>query len=434
MINPFKKRDSEIEALRKELTDLKNDISITDSQAFKELFLGIGSSSAGVINADTVMRASAVFACVRLISGALASAPLQIYQEGDDGEFTKEYNHPYKKILGLSPNGQATAATFWKTMGQSKILQGDAYAAIVRGKKTGRPIGLMQLRWQRVKVYQAWEIGLSDSIGVAPERLYYDVSWDNGTKSLVDQDDMIHVPNIGWNGKNGLSTIQAGARAMGLALSSEESAASLFENGMVSQVALSYPNKMGKDAQDILRQHLREKYSGAQNHNNPLILTEGGTVQHVSMNPQDVQLLDSRKFSVIDIARFFGVPPAMIGESEKTSSWGSGVEQMARWFTVFTMNEHFVSFEQELERKLFRGSGYMASFDESLLIRGDMKTQAEYYKSALGGTQGPGWLTPNEVRIKTGETLSKDENANKLYVPKEKEAIKNEQTTGTVQP
>lgn len=101
------------------------------------------------------------------------------------------------------------------------------------------------------------------------------------------------------------------------------------------------------------------------------------------MSAEDAQLIESRQFSVIDICRFFGVPPVMIGETEKTSSWGSGVEQMARWFTTFTLNDHLTAIEQELEAKLFR-DGFFAEFDESELTRGDTKTRGEFYRIARG--------------------------------------------------
>ena len=132
------------------------------------------------------------------------------------------------------------------------------------------------------------------------------------------------------------------------------------------------------------------------------------------MSAADAQLLESRKFSVPEICRFFGVPPVMIGETEKTTSWGSGVEQMARWFAMFTMNEHFMAFEQELSVKLFRDDGSFAEFDENELMRGDTKTRGDYFKAALGSLQQPGWMTPNEVRaaeglpkVDDGETLQK---------------------------
>ena len=119
------------------------------------------------------------------------------------------------------------------------------------------------------------------------------------------------------------------------------------------------------------------------------------------MSAEDAQLIESRQFSVSDICRFFGVPPVMIGETEKTSSWGSGVEQMARWFTTFTLNDHLTAIEQELEAKLFRDS-YFAEFDESELTRGETKTRGDFYRIARGSMQEPGFMTTNEIRAAEG--------------------------------
>lgn len=410
-----KKVDSGVvEDLQNKIKELKNEITTTDYQAFKEMFSGGYSPGVSVTSPDTAMRCSAVFACVRLISGAVASAPLKIYKRNQDGQAEQVTQHPYKRMLGSTPNDHLTAATFWKTMAANKVLNGNAYASIVR-RPSGRPIGVVPLRPGRCVPYQAWELGLDKKMGKHPERLFYGVTWDNGKYSVIDQDDMIHVPNIGWNGKEGMSTISAGSQSMGLALSAEESAAKLFKNGLIAKLALKYDGRMDEEQQNLLREHINENHTGSGNHHKPLILTQGGDVKTLSMNADDAQLIESRQFSVIDIARFFGVPPVMIGETEKTSSWGSGVEQMARWFVMFTLNDHLTDIEQEIERKLFSNSEYFCKFDESELTRGDTKTRAEYNKAALGGTQAPAWMTQNEVR-KT-ENLPPVKGGDELYRP-----------------
>jgi HK97 family phage portal protein len=408
--------EAQVESLISEVGALKNEISITDSQAFKEMFMG-GASGRLSVNETTAMRCSAVFACVRLIAGAIASASVRIYRREDEGKRVPSWNHPYRKMLASWPNDHITAATFWKTMAANKVLNGGAFAPIIRSR-SGRPLALVPLNPKRCAVYQAWERGLDTMLGVEPDRLYYLVTWDNGTTSFIDQDDMIHVPNIGWDGKNGLSTIKAGAQSVGLALSAEESASSLFENGLVSQTAITFEKKMDADQQELLRQHFVEKHASPANHHKPLIITQGGDIKALSMNAGDAQLLETRQFSVIDICRFFGVPPVMVGESEKTSSWGSGVEQMARWFVMFTLNDHFTDIEQELEKKLFRSSDHFCKFDEDELTRGDTKTQGEYFKAAVGGTQNPGWMTQNEVR--EVKNLPPIDGGDVLYVPKGK--------------
>lgn len=411
----FKKKNplaEEVEQLRTELAAVKNEISIIDAFGNEKIFLDTFRLP-NPVSQDTAMRVSAVFACVRLIAGAISSAPLNIYRSGSLDPIE---SHPFLNMLSLSPNPHITASVFWKTLAANKVLNGNAYAAINRAP-SGRAVSLVPLAANRVTPYQAWELRFDETLKADPHRLFYYVTWDNGTMSVLDQDDMIHVPNIGWDGKQGLSTIKAGAQAMGLAISAEESATKMFSNGMQTNFAISYPNKLAPDAADRLKKYIEEKYQGSTNHHKPLILTEGGDIKQLSLNAEDAQLIESRQFSVIDIARFFGVPPIMIGESEKTSSWGSGVEQMFRAFHTLTMNDHYTDFEQEINRKIFRGSDYRVNFDESELTRGDTKTRAEYFKAALGGTQNPGWMTQNQVRKAEGMEKSSDPEADKLYRP-----------------
>lgn len=376
-------------------------LSITDADTWFESFGGARVASGMIVNEQTAMRFSAVFACVRLLGGAIASAPVKIYRRGNADGRELAQGHSNAAMLRIRPNRFMTAATFWKYMGQAKVLQGNAFAHILR-TKGGQAVALYPLNPRNVAVHWAWELGLDKLPGVEHNRLFYRVTWEDGAQSVIDQDDMLHVPNVGWDGKRGLSTITAAAQGIGLGLAAEKSSAAFFANGMQAAFALQYPAKLAPEAVDMIRAHIGDRYSGAGNHHKPFVLTEGGEIKQLTMTADDAQLIESRQFSVIDICRFFGVPPVMVGETAKTSSWGSGVEQMARWFTTFTLNDHLTAFEQELEVKIFRGDGHFAEFDESELTRGDTKTRGEFYRTARGSMQEPGFMTINEIRAAEG--------------------------------
>ena len=418
-----KQLKEEVESLREELEQIKNEAKGDYPLSWSDVFGGNVTASGAVVNTTTAMRVSAVFACVNLISGAVSSSPARIFKR--DGELNLPApKHGLSRLLSLRPNEYMTASTFWQMFASQKVLNGNGYAGIIR-TRNGKAEALVPLLEHRVEPYQAWQLGLDQKLNVSASRLYYQVMWDDGTSSVLDQDDMLHVPNIGWNGWKGLSTIKAGAESMGLALSAEKSASALFSNGMRPDLAISYPKNLSDDAFARLREHLDQRYSGAGNHHKPMILEADGSAKTLSMNADDAQLIESRAFSVVDIARFFSVPPVMIGQSDKTSSWGSGVEQMARWFTTFTMNNHFTSIEQELEIKIFRTGTYFAKFDESELTRGDTKTRHDSYKTARGSMQEPGYMTINEIREREG--LPPIEGGDALQKPMIKEAAKNEQ-------
>ena len=288
-------------------------------------------------------------------------------------------------------------------------------------------MGLYPLNPRNVVVYWAWELGLDQRLGVERNRLFYRVTFEDGQAQLYDQDDMLHVPNVGWDGKRGLSTISAAGQGIGLGLAAEESSARFFSNGMLSKIALTYPGKLDPKVADDLREFFDARYTGTANHHRPLLLTgrrRGQDVEHVRGRRAAYRIpavLCHRHLP------FLRRSPVMIGETEKTSSWGSGVEQMARWFTTFTLNDHLTAIEQELEAKLFR-DGFFAEFDESELTRGDTKTRGEFYRIARGSMQEPGFMTTNEIRAAEGlppidggdelqHPVKKDENGQTVETP-----------------
>lgn len=391
-------------AIGRQLMRLGNSISgdVSWSEMEKYFIEGgdIGISASGVrVSTETAMRVAAVWGCVRLISAAVATCPVRVYRGDRYGnrELPKQ-RHPLASVLRDAPNPHMTAACFWRAALQHKLLAGN-FMAHIRRDAAMRPNGIMLLNPARVAVYQAHQLGRKDR---EPEELFYRVNWDDGSWSWVDAADMIHVPNLGWNGKLGMSTVAYGAQAMGLALAAEESSARFFSNGMQAHVVIQYPKAVSDPTAKQLREQYAKKQAGVSRAGTPFILTEGGEVKQISLSAVDAQLLESRQFSVIDICRFFGVPPVMIGESDKTTSWGSGVEQMGRWFVTYVLNDHFTAIEQELERKLFWNTGYFAEFDEAELLRGDTTARANYYKAALGSLQTPAWMTPNEARAAEG--------------------------------
>lgn len=394
-----KKKQTEDESLHNEVEDIQKGF-MAEGEPLGSL-LGGFTTSGNTVTRDKSMKTSAVFACVRLISSAVSSAPLIVYRRGEGVVRQPAPNHALARLLKLRPNRFMTASTFWKRIMSDKLLEGNAYAHIIR-TGGGDPVALFPLTPSRTTVYWAWELGLHTKLGLERNRLIYDTTFEDGSRRVFDQDDILHIPNVGWNGKGGISTIRAMANAVGLSLAAEESAAGVFRKGMIADVALAYPSKLSDEAAQRLREHFERKYSGSGNHHTPLVLSEGGDVKTLNMSAEDAQLIESRKFSVIDICRFFGVNPVMIGESEKTSSWGSGVEQMGRWFNTLTLNEHFTTIEQELEVKCFGFDGHFAEFDESELTRGDTKTRGEFYKVARGSMQEPGFYTINEIRAAEG--------------------------------
>lgn len=347
-----------------------------------DLLGGTPTASGVRVTDQTAMRTSAVYACVTLIAQAIGSLPLKVYQRGDRNAPLEAPDHPTYFLLHNEPNPAMTSTVWLEFLVANILLGGNAYTAIGRDRANRvldlYPIPYGQVTPERVNGRNRYWIHLSD-----------------GSQELLDQNDMLHVPGLGFDGLRGMSVITwAAKQAVGLALATEEHGARLFSNGARLGVILKHPKNLSEPAQKRLKQQFEQQHVGLSNAARTLLLEEGMDVVNVTMTSEDAQFLETRRFQVEDIARFFRVPPHMIGHTEKSTTWGTGLEQQNLAFIIFTLMPWLKRFEQEFNRKLFRATRFYAQFKVQGLMRGDSKARADYYAS---GHQN-GWLTINEIR------------------------------------
>jgi HK97 family phage portal protein len=174
------------------------------------------------------------------------------------------------------------------------------------------------------------------------------------------------------------------------------------------------------DQRKDFKEYLRKKAQGVANAHNPLILENGAEWKRVAITAKDAQLLELLQYTAVDVARIFGCPPHMIGEMDKTSAWGTGIEQLSLGFIRYTIMPHARRFAKELTRKLFpvvgaRRSKYFVDFDVDALMEGDAAAQGAFFRIALGGNQLPGFMTMNEVRRR--KNLPPVDGGDEVYVP-----------------
>jgi len=361
---------------------VRNSLALGSAELY-ELLAGSPAASGMAVNESSAMRVTAVYACVRLIAGAIASLPLAVYRRTEDSR--ERVRNDLWWLLNEQPCSTVSAAVFWEYLVAQMLLSGDALAEIERGRG-GAIRGLRPLDSRAVGIRQI------------DGRLRYEFCRD-GEWLGRDQDDILHIPGFGFDGARGMSVIRHAAReAIGLALAAEAFSSRFFASGAHPDVALKVPGKMTQEQIDNLRRIWASKYGGAHNASLPIVLTEGTDLKEVTLSAQDSQLIEARRFQVADIARAFGVPPHMVGETDKSTSWGSGIEQQGIGFVQYTLAPHLNRIEQEINRKCFRTERLFVEFNVEGLLRGDSKARAEYYTRALGGTQNPAWMTPNEIR------------------------------------
>lgn len=410
---------NELEATKKELADLRAEEAAAETRGrtWEELMdvLGVRSHSGSVVTHQSALQVAAVFACVSLIAGAIGSIPLQVYQRRPDGVRERDDNHPLLPRLCLEPSPMVSALVFWETLITDMLLDGNAYAVIDRDLN-GRVRRLIYVKPDSVSV-RLVEGELSYIVAISPDR----EQLPKATKDDIAfvgfyPSDILHFPGVGWNGKTGMSVIKSAAlNSVGNALSADQFTGLYFKQGISSPGYIKFPQKLTKDQFEMMRQYWKEKVVGADQAHLPPIITEGGEFAPLNIKADDVQLLETRKFQVLDIARIFGVPPHMIGAQETTTSWGTGIEQQSIGFVRYTLRPHLTRIEQELNRKLFRKRQFFAEFDVNALLRGDVKARNEAHQIALGGNQNPGWKTVNEIRRE--ENLSPLPDGDTLYQP-----------------
>lgn len=393
-------------------------ITTADSSASLNDFFNVATSASGyVVNESTAMTVAAVYRCVALIGGAISQLPLHQYRKTKDGRERLPVT-PLWWLLNESPHDNWTAASWKEYLVKSVLLRGDSFAQIIRSPNSDI-VGIEPLHPNRVLTYQ-----MSDG------HLFYQVNnLDGSRRPMVDQDDMLHFAGLGYDGVRSMSIIQwAAKQGIGNSLAAGDYAGKTFADGVIPQIALKYPNKFGPDQAAGLRESFAAVYGGIGGRRLPLILAEGGDVKELSLTPEDAQLLVTRQYEKNDIYTAFGVPPIMGGDSEKVSSWGTGIEQITIGFVRYTLKPHLVRWEEEFNRKLFRNAGLFVEFNVDALLRGDTKAQADYFKAALGGPgSGPGWMSVNEIR--SLQNLPPAPDGDKIFYPQDAKAGYAKQTT-----
>lgn len=365
---------------------------VRGSELWNELVASAGGLT--VPTERTALQISAVYACTSLISGAISALPVHIYKQTATGERDRLPNDDLWWVLNEQFVPRWSAAQAWEFIVAAYLLHGDGFAKIIRNHYA-EIIGLLPIHPHRV------------TVGVTPDatRLVYAVEADptvlglKAEREILDQDDMLHVAGFGFDGVRGLSMLRNGLRMAGtVALATQEYAARFFANSARPDFVLTADGNISPEAVDLLRSQLAEHHTGPLNAHKPMIMTNGLKPTVISMPLDDLQLLQLRQFQIEDIARIFGVPPFMIGHTEKTTSWGSGVESMGAGFVKFTLRAHLNKFENEINRKFFRTAARVAAFDTTELERADTKSLFEAFRIALGRAGEPGFMTTEEVR------------------------------------
>lgn len=331
---------------------------------------GGGPTNSGVtVSADTAMRVSAVFACTRVLAEDVAKLPLLIYRRKDKGR-ERATNHNLYDLLHNQPNEFQTSSEWREMMQGHAALRGNAYSYISRAG--GRVLELLPIHPDRCAPKLDKEFQLT-----------YELTFETGERRIVPKDEIFHLKGLSSNGYEGISVVGMARESIGLAAATEKFGGQLFKNGAKPGGVLKHPGRFSsKDVADRVRESW-QSYVGGENAHGTALLEEGMDWVQVGMTSEDSQFLETRKFQMVDICRFFRVSPYKIyADIEKAKGW-STLEQQNRDDLNNSLLPWLVKWEQSINTRLMsrpERQSYYAEFLLDGLLRADTKSRNESYQ------------------------------------------------------
>ena len=344
-------------------------------------WMGMGSPSGVAVGPSTGLSFSAVYACVNLIANDLATLPINIYRETDDGN-QKQPQHDQSYLLRKQPNQLYNSVVYRRTMFVNYLLWGNAYARIHRNNQ-GRPT--------RYEILKPWEVEPYIATTTAGREKYYKHYTDG---AIIAAEDMIHLADISYDGIKGMSKIAIARSSISLGMNATEMGDSYYKKAGMMSGFLKLKKRLQDHARKALREDFMAQYAGRDNTGSIGILEEDTEYEAFKMEMpfSDAQFLESRKFQVEEIARFFNTPPHKIGHLEKSSF--NNIEQQNIEYVINTLAPISKLFEIEHDTKVFLEVTEFIKIELKGLLRGDVAARTEYYKEMVG----MGLMSLNEVR------------------------------------
>jgi HK97 family phage portal protein len=352
---------------------------------------------------DAALQISAVFACVELLAQTISTLPLHVYRDDLEGTRTQAKDSNLWYLLHDHPNAWMTPCEFLSAMVVNRLLRGNAYAQIARDA-TGEAVALIPLSADQMEV----------AVVEGGEVYTY---YQDGKISVLAPENVIHWKGLG-NGYVGLSKLEYMRASTSEAVDAQDNATKLY--GKQSKPSGILWTDSALDDKQILA--LKKRFSGMSSSASSglYIVDRGLKYTQMSLSPADAQLLETRKFTVEEICRWFGVPGVLVGTSGQTT-WGSGIEQIVEGFHKFTVAPLCKQLEQALARRLIpaHDSSTIIEFKYEGFLRSTPEKRADYYSRMAQN----GAMTRNEIRrlenlppVEGGDSLTVQSN----LVPVEK--------------
>ena len=341
--------------------------------------MGYATASPVEVTEDSAMQLSAVWACVRLLSETVASLPVNVYRKTPKGRELAP-GHWLAVLMARKPNRYQTKVEFFETLMLNLALHGNAYAKIT--KVGGQIRSLLPLMASQIETK------------LLPDGSVVHLYHADGNVDVLSAESVWHVKLYG-NGIVGKSPLAFGRNMFGIAQAAEQSVSKIYANGGKPSGVLSFDRLLTPAQRASVRENFATLTTGTDDR--LLVIEQGMKFDAVSMSPQDIELLASRKHQIDEIARWFGVPSILINQNEGSTTLGSSTAEIISGFYKLNLRPYLERIEASVKTWLFtpeEANQYEFEFDFEGLLRSDLKSRLEGYRTAVAGTI----LTPNEVR------------------------------------
>ena len=332
---------------------------------------------------DGALQVSAVWSALELLTDNIASLPYYVYERADgiEGHKTLARGTPLWNLLHENPNIRHTPMEMWQYLTMNYLLRGNAYARLDRNE-LGEVTQIWPLSSDQVEV----EVLKDNSVVY---KYYYE-----GMVTVYASNSIFHWRDKG-NGIVGMSRLDYMRSSLDVSIQTQNHSANVFRKSGKRPGVFMVDKLLTQEQRDAIRQNYRGLVEG--NDDDLLVLEAGAKFEPLNMTPADIQLLETRKYSVEDIARWFGIPGALINDTEKTTTWGTGIEQLIQGFYKFRLRPMLESLEQAIERRIYSSRQrelYTGEFGLDAILRGSLKDRLETGSQAVQN----GLMTRNEWR------------------------------------
>lgn len=350
---------------RRESRGLESPGTPLTSASLTGLLGGSPGTAGQTVTETTALRMAAVWRCVKLISAVPSALPLHVY--------SRERRERVDSALMDDPHPEMTALELWRLSYVHRALWGNSYQQKVRNN-LGQVVELWPITPDRVRVERVRQRG-------GPPIKVFQVTDEWGTTHDLTSREILHIPAMGYDGVTGLSPIRAAAEGVGLGMAAEQYGAKLFGSGSLMSGILQTEQRLDPDQAERLKERWKAKVGGLHNAHDIAILDSGASFQNVTMPNRDSQFIESRRFQVVEVARYFGIPLVFLFETEKSTSWGTGLEQQALGWVQFDLSPDWLSpTEARIKKELLSPMGQYAEYSVEGLLRGDTASRSQFYR------------------------------------------------------